>query len=126
MNAPHHAVDRFESEHRAYHNAADKSLRFEPSDEDREEALQDIAARLIAGKLVDGWSMADVIDCWINRTEGNEAAKELSQLLNVYADNGSAATLWLNVLDWQEKLVRKIYPADKIEELAEEIARRDA
>lgn len=117
-----------EAADRAREQAEDRAERnhIEPDAETLADALTDIADRLIAGKTVDGWTMADVLDCWIDETPTRKSSADLAALLNVFADNGSASAFWLNALDWQHKLVAAHFPTDKVRERAEEMARDSA
>lgn len=112
-----------EAADRAREEAEDRAERnhIEPDAETMADALTDIADRLICGKTVDGWTMADIFDCWLDGAD--KPHSDLAQLLNVFADNGSAAAFWLNALEWQHKLVAEHFPAEKVRERAEEMAR---
>ncbi len=111
MNAP----DRFEADHRRYHSALDLADRLAPTEEDIERAQETVADLLIEGRTVAGWTMAAVLDC-----EANERgfASDLAEVLNVWADSGSSASLWLRVQAYLRKLVVKHVPADVFEERA--------
>ncbi len=112
-----------EAADRAREQAEDRAERnhIEPSAETLADALNDIADRLICGKTVDGWRMEDVLDCWLN--DALKPLSELAQQLNVFAEGGSAPAFWLNALEWQHKLVAAHFPAEKVRERAEEMAR---
>ncbi len=89
-----------------------------------DDALSEITDLLICGKTVDGWRMENVLDCWLN--DALKPHSELAQLLNVFAEDGSAPAFWLNALEWQHKLVKQYFPAEKVREKAEEMARDSA
>lgn len=116
-----------EAADRAREEAEDRAERnyVEPSAEVMADALTDIADRLIAGNTVDGWTMADIFDCWLDGTANKDACKKLAETLNVFAENGSASAFWLNALQWQHELVKAHFPAEKVRERAQEMARGD-
>ncbi len=114
-----------EAADRAREEAEDRAERnhVEPSAATLDDALTEVTNLLIAGKTVDGWTMADILDCWLDDTPNREACKQLAATLNVFAEQGSASAFWLNALKWQQSLVKAHFPAEKLYERAQEMER---
>lgn len=98
----------------------------EPTQQELDMALDEITDELINGKCVAGWTMEAVLDCEADEGAGGKFARELATVLDVWADDASAASLWLRALAYQKRLVKKHIPEDVIEERAYDNMAEDA
>ncbi len=110
---------------RAREQAEDRAERehIRPGPATLDDALSQVTDLLVAGKTVDGWTMIDIIDCWLEATPNKEACKQLAATLNVFAENGSASAFWLNALEFQKNIVKSQFPEDSIYALAQSMER---
>ncbi len=110
---------------RAREEAEDRAAKqyIRPGPATLDDALSAVTDLLVMGRTVDGWTMADVFDCWLDATPPRDACKKLAETLNVYAEQASASALWLNALEFQKSLVKAHFPEDNIYERAQEMER---